>query len=254
MNTLYLIIFFIFGMFFGSFFTVIGLRMPKGESFLINHSHCDNCLHELSFLDMVPIFSYLFLKGRCQYCHCKVSSLSTWMELFTGILFAVAYYTFGLSYSLLIALGITAMLIIVTVSDMSYLVIPDQLLIFFSLYFTIINLLSGGLKKAILQILSGIFLFLVMYLIMLVGNKLFKRESLGGGDIKMMFVFGIILHPLLGAISIFLGSCLALPVSLLILMKKKERIVPFGPFLLIALTLIYFTQLTPQIILDILKL
>ena len=129
MNTLYLIIFFIFGMFFGSFFTVIGLRMPKGESFLINHSHCDNCLHELSFLDMVPIFSYLFLKGRCQYCHCKVSSLSTWMELFTGILFAVAYYTFGLSYSLLIALGITAMLIIVTVSDMSYLVIPDQLLI-----------------------------------------------------------------------------------------------------------------------------
>ena len=254
MNTLYLIIFFIFGMFFGSFFTVIGLRMPKGESFLINHSHCDNCLHELSFLDMVPIFSYLFLKGRCQYCHCKVSSLSTWMELFTGILFAVAYYAFGLSYSLLIALGITAMLIIVTVSDMSYLVIPDQLLIFFSLYFTIINLLSGGLKKAILQILSGIFLFLVMYLIMLVGNKLFKRESLGGGDIKMMFVFGIILHPLLGAISIFLGSCLALPVSLLILMKKKERIVPFGPFLLIALTLIYFTQLTPQIILDILKL
>ena len=254
MNTLYLIIFFIFGMFFGSFFTVIGLRMPKGESFLINHSHCDNCLHELSFLDMVPIFSYLFLKGRCRYCHCKVSSLSTWMELFTGILFAVAYYTFGLSYSLLIALGITAMLIIVTVSDMSYLVIPDQLLIFFSLYFSIINLLSGGFKKAILQILSGIFLFLVMYLIMLVGNKLFKRESLGGGDIKMMFVFGIILHPLLGAISIFLGSCLALPVSLLILMKKKERIVPFGPFLLIALTLIYFTQLTPQIILDILKL
>ena len=254
MNTLYLIIFFIFGMFFGSFFTVIGLRMPKGESFLINHSHCDNCLHELSFLDMVPIFSYLFLKGRCQYCHCKVSSLSTWMELFTGILFAVAYYAFGLSYSLLIALGITAMLIIVTVSDMSYLVIPDQLLIFFSLYFSIINLLSGGFKKAILQILSGIFLFLVMYLIMLVGNKLFKRESLGGGDIKMMFVFGIILHPLLGAISIFLGSCLALPVSLLILMKKKERIVPFGPFLLIALTLIYFTQLTPQIILDILKL
>lgn len=254
MNTLYLIIFFIFGMFFGSFFTVIGLRMPKDEPFLTGRSHCDNCLHELSLLDMVPIFSYLFLRGKCRYCKEKINSLSTWMELFTGILFALAYYAFGFSYSLLVALGIIAMLIIVTVSDMSYLVIPDQLLIFFSIYFVVISLLDGGLKQTLLNILSGFFLFFIMYLIMLIGNKLFKRESLGGGDIKMMFVFGIILHPLLGAISIFLGSCLALPVSLFILTKKKERIVPFGPFLLIALTLIYFTRLTPRTILDILNL
>ena len=77
---------------------------------------------------------------------------------------------------------------------------------------------------------------------------------MGGGDIKMMFIFGLILHPFLGVISIFLGSCLALPASLFILMKNKERIVPFGPFLLIALTLIYFTHLTPQLILDFFKL
>ena len=253
MNIVDLIIFFIFGTFFGSFFTVVGLRMPKDEDYLSSHSHCDNCLHKLSFLDMIPIFSYLFLKGKCRYCKAKISSLSTWMELFTGTLFALSYFVFGFSYSLLIALGIVAMLIIITVSDMSYLVIPDQLLIFFGVYFTVMNLFIGGLKQTLIQLLSGIFLFLIMYLIMLVGNKLFKRESLGGGDIKMMFIFGLILHPLLGAISIFLGSCLALPVSLLILIKKKERIVPFGPFLLIALALIYFTQLKAQIILDILK-
>ena len=254
MKSLYLIIFFLFGTFFGSFFTVVGLRLPQKISFLKGHSHCDSCGHDLNFSDMVPIFSYVFLGGKCRYCHQKISPLSTYMELFTGVLFALAYYSFGLSYSLFIALGIIAMLIIISVSDMTYLIIPDELLVFFTVYFVIFEFLDLGFKLTFLQILSGLFLFFVMYLIMLIGNKVFKRESMGGGDIKMMFIFGLILHPFLGVISIFLGSCLALPASLFILMKNKERIVPFGPFLLIALTLIYFTHLTPQLILDFFKL
>ena len=254
MKYLYLIIFFIFGTFFGSFFTVVGQRLPKGCSFLTGRSRCDECRHKLTMLDMVPILSFLFLKGKCRYCEKKISSLSTYMELFTGILFALAYYSFGFSYSLLIALGIVALLVITTVSDMTYLIIPDELLIFFAFYFIILQGLDLGLKGAFFKILSGAFLFLVMYIIMLVGYKLFKRESLGGGDIKLMFIFGLILHPLLGVISIFLGSCLALPVSLFILIKKKERIVPFGPFLLIALTLIYFMKISPELVLDILRL
>ncbi len=253
MKILYLIIFFIFGLFFGSFFTVIGLRLPQKVSFVSGRSHCDKCAHELSFIDMIPVFSYLFLRGRCRYCKEKINPLSTYMEIFTGILFALAYYSFGFSLSLFIALGIVALLIIVTVSDMSYLVIPDEVLIFFTIYFIFFEFLDLGLKATFLKIISGVFLFLLMYLIMLVGNKVFKRESMGGGDIKMMFIFGVILHPLLGVISIFLGSCLALPVSLMILVKHKERIVPFGPFLLLALTLLYFTKITPQTILDILK-
>lgn len=253
MKILYLIIFFIFGLFFGSFFTVIGSRLPQKVSFVKGRSHCDKCGHELGFMDMLPVISYLFLKGRCRYCKEKISPLSTYMEIFTGILFALAYYSFGLSLSLFIALGIVAMLIIVTVSDISYLVIPDEVLIFFIGYFIFFEFLDLGLKATFLKIISGVFLFLLMYLIMLAGNKAFKRESMGGGDIKMMFIFGVILHPLLGVISIFLGSCLALPVSLMILIRNKERIVPFGPFLLLALTLLYFTKITPQVILDILK-
>ncbi len=253
MMILYLIIFFLFGTCFGSFFTVIGLRLPKNISFLKGKSHCDKCNHDLGLIDMVPVLSFIFLKGKCRYCHEKISSLSTYMELFTGILFALAYYSFGFSYSLLIALGIISMLIIVTVSDMNYLIIPDQVLVFFSIYFIAIKMLDGGIKEAVLCVLSGIFLFIIMYVIMLIGSKIFKREALGGGDIKMMFVFGLVLPPLLGVISIFLGSCLALPVSLYILTRKKERIVPFGPFLLLALTLLYFTKITPDIILSILR-
>ena len=72
MNITLLIIFFILGTFFGSMYTVIGQRLPKNENFIIARSHCDNCNHKLSFLDMVPILSYIFLKGRCRYCHSKI--------------------------------------------------------------------------------------------------------------------------------------------------------------------------------------
>ena len=244
MVLVYLITLFLLGTLCGSFFTVVGLRLPNGENFLTNRSHCDNCSHKLSFLDMIPILSFLFLGRRCRYCHQSISSLSTYMEFFTGILFALAYYVFGFSIELLIALGIVSMLIIIAVSDITYLIIPDNLLVFFSVYFAILQFIRLGFYKGMLMLCSGLFLFLIMYFIMVIGNKLFKKESLGGGDIKMMFTFGILLEPLLGALSIFLGSVLALPISLILLKKKRGNVVPFGPFLLIALTFIFFTGIT----------
>lgn len=108
--------------------------------------------------------------------------------------------------------------------------------------------------EALISILSGLSLFGIMYLIMIIGNFLFKKESLGGGDIKMMFVFGVVLNPLLGLIVIFLGSLLALPVSLFILIKKHENLVPFGPFLLISFAFIFFTGINFNMIVDFIKM
>lgn len=254
MVTFYTIIFFIIGLLMGSFFTVVGLRLPRGENFITNHSYCDKCHHKLSLLDMIPIVSYFLLRRRCRYCRAKIDDLSTYMELFTGILFALSYYVFGFSYQLFLALGIVAMLIIISVSDIAYLIIPDEVLIFFSGYFLIVICLGTNVMVALASILSGMAMFGIMYLIMLFGNFLFKKESMGGGDIKMMFVFGILVNPLIGLIVIFLACLLALPVSLLILYKKKQRIVPFGPFLLISLTFIYFTGIDFNMILDFLRL
>ena len=248
-----LIIFFILGTLMGSFYTVVGNRLPKNEKFLFNKSHCDSCKHDLSLLDMVPILSYIFLRGKCRYCHKKIDSTSTFMELITGILYATAFYVFGPTYELFIALGIVSLLMIIIVSDINYLIIPDEVLIFMSIYFIVFDLLNIGVIETIKAIGGGIFLFALMYLIMLIGNLVFKKESLGGGDIKMMFIFGLILGPFLGACSIFIGSALALPVSIYFLYKDKERVIPFGPFLLIALTLLYFTNITPELIINFIK-
>ena len=248
MEVLYLIIFFILGAHLGSFYTVVGLRLPKNENFTTTRSHCDTCGHELSFYEMIPIISYLVQRGRCRYCHTKIDILALYMEFFTGLLFAVSYYSFGFSYELLIALGLVSLFMIIVVSDLTYLIIPDEVLIFFSIYFIIVQLLSLGIVGCLLKIATGIFLFSIMYLIMLIGNKILKKESLGGGDIKMMFVFGLILDPLLGTLTIFLGSLFALPISLLLLFKNKEKVIPFGPFLLFAALFIYFTKMTPSMI------
>ena len=254
MNIFYLIIFFISGTLMGSFLTVIGLRLPKGENFTTTRSHCDSCGHVLSMGEMIPILSYLFQRGRCRYCGQKIDVLSTFVELFTGALFLVAFYAFGFSYELLIALGIVSLLMIVVVSDITYLIIPDEVLVFFSIYFILVQILNLGLIGAGKQLLSGLFLFGIMYLIMLIGNKALKKESLGGGDIKMMFVFGLILDPLLGTLSIFIGSLIALPISLILLKKQSERVIPFGPFLLLALTFIYFAGITTPMVLEFLRI
>ena len=250
MEILYLIIFFILGSLFGSFFTVIGLRLPKNENFTTTHSHCDSCGHELKLYEMIPIISYAIQRGRCRYCKQKIDIMSTFIELFTGLLFAVSFYSFGFSYEFAIGLGVISLLMIVIVSDLIYLIIPDEVLIFFSVYFLIFQFLNLGLVGGLIKLASGIFLFALMYTIMLVGNKILKKECLGGGDIKMMFVFGLVLDPLLGTLTIFLGSFIALPISLFLLYKNKEKVIPFGPFLLIALAIIYFTKLTPEVIVN----
>lgn len=247
MDSLYLIIFFILGLFFGGLYTVIGTRLAEDDYHFFPY-HCMECSHKLSFIDSIPILSYFLLKGKCRYCHKKIDIMEILMEVFTGILFAVAYYSFGFSYELLIALGIISLLIIITVSDLNYLIIPDEVLLFFIVYFIIIQFFASGITGAFTHILTGVFLFLLMYFIMWCGEKVLKKESLGGGDVKMMFLFGLVLDPLLGTIAIFLGSVFALPMSLFLLYKNQEKVIPFGPFLLIALTFLYFTKITSPMI------
>ena len=96
----------------------------------------------------------------------------------------------------------------------------------------------------------GLLTFGVMYGIMLLGNFMFKKETLGGADIKLMFLAGLTLHPILGILVIFVASCIALPVSLIIYMTDKEHIIPFGPFLAAAMVLMYFMKIDIDVFLS----
>ncbi len=246
---IYITCFFILGLVMGSFYCVLGIRIPEKRDFLFSRSRCDSCNHELKLYEMIPVISYIVQEGKCRYCKEKIPSILPLVELATGLLYAVSFISFGFSLDFLLALFIISLFMIVLVSDLTYLIIPDSILLFFTLSFLGIQYFRVGLEETLIHLLIGAFLFVLMYLIMCLGNKMFKKESLGGGDIKLLFLFGLILDPLLGTISIFLGSLIALPISIILYLNYKENIIPFGPFLLLSFLLLYFSKITPQTIL-----
>ena len=240
----------------GSFYNVLGLRVPNKESIIKPRSHCPNCGHTLSFLEMIPIISYLFLRGKCKNCKESISPLYPFNELFCGILFAVSFYSWGFSLELIVALAISSFLCMVIASDLTYLVIPDGFIIVIGLIISVVRFIQYGLIDGLVCLGFGIFSFGLMYLIMIFGSKIFHKEAMGGADVKLMFIVGLVTAPILSQVTtgelflnilmpllvIVIASVLALPSSLYLYAKQQENVIPFGPFLVVGLLIVYFTK------------
>jgi len=249
MEYLIFILVFIIGTVFGSFYNVVGYRLPKGESIIAPPSHCPNCNTKLGPLELFPIISYLLQKGKCKHCKAPISPFYTIFETLTGLLFLLAYISFGLSLELIIALTFISMLIIIVVSDYNYMIISDEVLIFFGTLLGIEILLINGPDAFVKAIASGILAFLTMFAIKKLGDIIFKKESMGGGDIKLMFIFGLVLGYPMAILSIFVGSIIGLPISLIMLNKNSDHIIPFGPFLATGAIIILLLQIDMNTIL-----
>lgn len=238
----YSIVFFIFGTVLGSFYNVVGDRLPRGESLISPGSHCSNCGHELKALELIPIFSYIFLGGKCKKCHHKISIIHPLFELLCGLLFLISFIIFGFTLKFIIALTFVSILLIVIVSDYEYMIICDEVLIIGSVLLILESFFYKGIQFMFISILYGLISFGIMWLIKILGDFFFKRESMGGGDIKLMFVFGLVLGLPNSLLSIFLASLIGLPISLIFLYKNKEHEIPFGPYLSIAALILFFTN------------
>lgn len=243
MEIYYCVVMFILGSVLGSFYNVVGYRIPKGESIVFPSSHCTNCGHKLKAYELIPIFSFLFLGGKCSKCKQKISWFYTIFETLTGILFLLCYIIFKNNvFDLIISLTFVSMIIIIFISDYHYLIIPDSVLIIFSILLLIELSLKNGITNIYVPILNGILSFVCMYIIKLIGDFLFKKESMGGGDIKLLFVIGMVLGFPEALFSIFIGSLVGLPIAFIILMKNKDHVIPFGPLLGIGAIVILLTQ------------
>lgn len=243
MELYYTFVCFIFGTILGSFYNVVGYRLPKGESLLYPASHCTNCNHRLTPFELIPIFSFLLQGGKCTNCNKKISWFYPIFEMSSGILFALSYLIFGFSIEFVIAISFISMLLIIVLSDYEYMIIPDEVLIFFGLLLSIEIGIGYGWKILFFQIGQGILSFILMFLIKQFGNALFKKESMGDGDIKLMAVFGLVLGFPMAMISIFIGSFIGLPISIVLLKKKSTHIIPFGPFLSAGALIILLAQI-----------
>ncbi|HHW69485.1 MAG TPA: prepilin peptidase, partial [Tenericutes bacterium] len=230
----YVIMFFLLGTIFGSFYNVVGYRIPKGESIVSPSSHCPNCNHFLKPVELIPIFSYFIQGGKCKNCKIKISLFYPIFEFLCGILFVLCFVVFGISYELIIALTFISMMIIIILTDYYYMIIPDSVLIVFTILLAIETILIKGIAILLTSLSNALIAFIIMFLIKVLGDKIFKKEAMGGGDVKLMFVFGFIIGWQMSIISIVFASFIALPVSIYILYKKKTNVIPFGPFLCIS--------------------
>ena len=234
-----IVIFFIMGLIFGSFYNVVAYRLSNNIS-LINpvRSMCPNCKKELGILELIPIFSYVFLKGKCSICKEKISLFYPFIELLTGINFALSYYLSGFSIDLLIMLILFSYFSIVIYSDFKYMIIPDEVTIV-TVILTLILIIIKGLY---LNILVGVISFLSTYLFAKVISVILKKDAMGGGDIKLMFFVGLLLN-YNALLAFFISSFLAFPAAFYVTVKNKNSKIAFGPFILLATIIIYIFKL-----------
>lgn len=249
MELYYIIVMFVFGTIFGSFYNVVGDRLPDGKSIVKPGSHCPKCGHMLKPIELIPIFSYLIQGGKCKNCKCKIPLFHPLYEIFVGILFMLCYISFGLSLDLIIALTFVSMLAILIVSDCHYMIIPDEVLIFFGILLALETLIIHGPMVLLTSILNGLIAFLLMFGLKKFGDFLFKTESMGGGDIKLLFFFGFVLSWQMATFSIFLGSVIGLPISLITLKVKKTNVIPFGPYLALGAIIILLSHFNIDLLL-----
>jgi leader peptidase (prepilin peptidase)/N-methyltransferase len=251
-EVLYTMMFFILGTIMGSFYNVVGYRLPNGMSLIKPASHCPNCNHRLGPMELIPIVSYIIQLGKCKNCHQKIAIFYPLFEAFTGILFAVSYLVFGFSNELLVALTFSSTLLIVILTDMKYMIICDEVLLFSGIMIVVLRLLMNYNIMTLLLDISLPFIFLLA--VKLFGDFIFKKESLGGGDIKLMVVIGLVLGWQTAIISVAFAAFIALPISIIILIFKKTNVIAFGPFLSASALIMYYLGITYMTIYNILLL
>ncbi len=225
---------FLFGAVFGSFFNVCIYRIPRRESIVFPGSHCPHCNKKIKPADNIPILSYLLLKGKCRNCGFKIPIQYLLVELLTPVLFILLYISTGFSlnpvflkYIIFISAGIIIFFI-----DFNQQIIPDVIslpLIVIGIAVSFLPAIDVTWKSA----LSGAIFSFVVFLATAYVFKLFTgKESLGGGDIKLMTAIGSFIGIIGTIFTIFFSSAIAL-IILIVIGHDRRKEFPFGPFLIL---------------------
>ena len=224
----------------GSFINVLIYRLPNKEDFFISRSYCQSCKHILNGKDLIPIFSYIQLKGKCRYCNSKISKQYIFIEIISGLLGVLCYIRYGFNMNWIFHFLVIEICIAISLIDIKTMIIPDELNIcIFILGCIRIFYYDLNLFEYILYSIWVPILFIIL-------NK-FYIDCIGGGDIKFMFSIGFLLGKRI-YISFFIGVFSASIYALYLLMIKKyhrKSRFAFGPFLSLGniIVILYGTKL-----------
>jgi len=240
--SLLILVFILLGLFVGSFLNVCIDRLPHGQSIINPPSHCAACDRKLGILDLFPVFSYLWLRGRCRYCHAPIPLRIPVVEGITALLFALLYWKFGLGLELAISLIYVSLLIVIFVIDLENQLVLDKvtypamaLAFAFSFFWpgmgTLGSLEVGSVKLGMMfSSLAGGGLGLAMMALPFI----LYRRGMGMGDIKLGALVGLMTgFPLIIVALLLAWISGGLVGALLLVFKIKTRkdAIPFATFL-----------------------
>ncbi len=219
---------FIIGACIGSFLNVCIYRLPRGQSVVSNPSHCPGCGRRLGVPDLVPLLSYVLLKGRCRYCGERISARYPLVELLTALLFVGAYHFWGWQWQTVAMWLFCAVLVTAAFIDYQHKIIPDELILAGCVLGLPLVFLSGPGK--LVDGLVGFFVAGLLFLFIAVVSN----GGMGGGDIKLSALMGLYLgfpNIIVALFSSFLLGGLSGIALLALRGKSRKDAVPFGPFL-----------------------
>lgn len=231
MEAILTVLFFLLGAAIGSFLNVCIDRLPAGKSLVFPPSHCDACQHRLLPKDLIPVFSYLILRGRCRYCRAAITRRILWVEVLSGVLIVFLYWRYGLSFGFAINAFYCCLFIVLAVIDLEHRLILNKIVYPASAVALIIGVFlpHPGIVNGVIGGAIGFVLLLIPALIC--------SRGMGWGDVKMAALIGLVTgFPLVFVsliMAIVLGGLVAVFLLLLRIKRRKETI-PFGPFLSLA--------------------
>ena len=236
MVALMVAVFALLGMATGSFLNVLIDRLPAGKSVIFPPSHCPSCQRRLSARDLVPVFSYLWLRGRCRYCQTRIPGRLLWVEIGTGAIFAYLYGRFGLSPELAVIAFYFCLFIVLTAIDLEHGLILNRLVypgIVVALAISAISEFLPRLEEFVPGIASaaaggatGLGLFLLIIIV--------SRGGMGWGDVKMAALIGLVTGFPLVFVALFLAVVLGGLIAWMLLLfriRGRKQSIPFAPFL-----------------------
>ncbi len=226
----------IIGLIIGSFLNVCIFRIPKGESISFPPSHCSKCKTNLKPWNLIPVLSYLLIKGRCRYCGEKISPQYPFIEIFNALIFLLLFIKFDLSLDFIAYSILSSLLLVISLIDFKTKTIPNGLVLF--------GLITGiSYKICIFILYTNISVILNSTLGLLIGGgflllvAVITKGGMGGGDIKLMGTLGLWLGIKATILTMFISFLIGGVISAILLLFRKKRIgqaIPFGPFIAIA--------------------
>jgi len=236
---------FVFGAVIGSFLNVCIVRLPHEESIVMPRSHCIHCKKMISWRDNIPFLSYLILRGRCRHCNEKISPRYFLVELITALTFLSFYWYYGLTILLWPYLVMTTCFIVAIFVDFEHRIIPDEVSVggmFAGLVFSLLipqlhdvptlerSLIMVHLHSFGLSLLGALIGGGSIYLMGILGDFLFKKESMGGGDVKLLAMVGAFMGWEFAVLTFFIAPFFGAVFGIIEKIRTKDTTIAYGPF------------------------